>query len=364
MKLQDAIPTEAQSGLFAAAKKRAAQPGTRGDAPRVRSETSFALPLSRLRLNPKIQARFVEPTPAEIATRVQSIRDTRARGGGVDGSGITKRLLVVPASEEGLFDVIAGGVNFRALRAIEEATPGIVDLVPVELSALSSPDEQLLESYADNDAGVPFKPLDRGHVARQLVEEFGYTQGDAARKMSMALSTFRDYLKLAGMDSDIQSIFEVRSDAVRIAQSVNKIAPNSEFRAEIIKRIKSGESYERIKPLIDQHLDFRRAREAHLEINRRAEAESRAHARNTPTANIFFADAPRASDAAPARLPRRPWESLTAQLSIACAEVREIAIDTPPQGSARAALIQTLHQARRDLYLAAVALGLEMPDDE
>ena len=143
------------------------------------------LPIERIEPNP-FQPRSTMD-PAKLQTLADSIRQ----------HGIIQPL-VVREAEPGRYYLIAGERRWRAAQLAGFAT------VPVVLKD-ASPRAQLELALVENVVRADLSPLEEAAAYRQLVEEFGLTQGEVAERVGRSRVSVTNTLRLLLSPEKVQS---------------------------------------------------------------------------------------------------------------------------------------------------------------
>lgn len=121
-----------------------------------------------------------------LAQLAESIRTT----------GLMQPIVVRP--RKGGFELVAGERRWRAFQLLERATiPAIVR----EVDDKSAAEWALVENLQRED----LSPLERADGIARLMEDFGLTQSDAGKQLSMDRATISNLLRLREADEDTRS---------------------------------------------------------------------------------------------------------------------------------------------------------------
>ncbi len=177
------------------------------------------LPLERLRPNP-FQARHKFEDLKELAAAIQA-------------QGFTSRLRVRPDPvDEGYFQLVYGE---RRLRAAQLA--GLAE-VPCEISEHSN--EEMIEvGLAENIQRRDLSPLEEARAFSTFTREQGYSVRNLAEKIGKDKSYVQDRLELLRVPVDVQAMVNQRSDTVRAAREIAKLATPAQ-RQPLIEGILQG----------------------------------------------------------------------------------------------------------------------------
>jgi len=156
-------------------------PGPAGEAPA--TEGVQEIEISRIELSP-VQPRE-EIDEEALEALAESIRT----------SGVLQPVLVRPRGE--LYELVAGERRLRAAHlAGLERVPAIVREVP---------DERLLElALVENVHREDLSPIEKARAIRQMMEQLGLTQEEAAARLALKRPTVANLLRLLSLPEDIQ----------------------------------------------------------------------------------------------------------------------------------------------------------------
>ncbi len=141
------------------------------------------LPLESISLNPRQPRQHIdEESLAELAA---SIRE----------HGILQPV-IVQENEDGQYSLVAGERRYRAARlAGLHAIPAVVkDLSPAEVMEIA-----LIENLQRED----LNPVEEAMAYKQLLEEFGFTQEQLARRIGKSRPTVANMLRLLQLPEDV-----------------------------------------------------------------------------------------------------------------------------------------------------------------
>lgn len=141
------------------------------------------IPIERLEPNPK-QPRVEFGDLSEL---VASVRE----------KGVLEPLLVRPSEVGGRFMIISGERRFRAAREV-----GLRELPCIEMDV----DDRAVAEIAliENLQRKDLTPFEEAEGLMVLVDRFGYTHEDVARKIGKSRSSVTEALSIAGLPADIK----------------------------------------------------------------------------------------------------------------------------------------------------------------
>ncbi len=114
--------------------------------------------------------------------------------------GVLQPLLVRPMSD-GSYKIVAGERRYRAARRAEltEVPVIIKSLTDAEAAAIA-----LIENLQRED----LNPIEEAAGIRKLIEEYGYTQEEAAEKLSKSRPAIANALRLLALPKDVMKLVE------------------------------------------------------------------------------------------------------------------------------------------------------------
>jgi ParB family chromosome partitioning protein len=178
-----------------------------------------------IQVRPQVRRTFPQPELDELAA---SIREIRAQGGGIEGTGVLQALLVTPEGDS--YRLIAGEKRFRATKAAEvpevpcvvvpPAPEGMVRLLQLTENALRTPPPILEEAAAIQEA-MREQKLSIRNMARALGKEKGYVEGR---------------LSLLKFPPDVQEMVSARADTLRHARHIGAVEDQN-LRAALIQAV-------------------------------------------------------------------------------------------------------------------------------
>ena len=143
------------------------------------------LPLSAIRPNP-MQPRtgFEEREMAELVESIRSV-------------GILQPLVVRKVGET--YELIAGERRFRAAEMLGLGTVPIVERA-------TNDDEMLTLALVENLQREDLNPIEKGKGFKGLIERFGLTQEEAAKRIGKDRSTLANFIRLLELPESVQHI--------------------------------------------------------------------------------------------------------------------------------------------------------------
>lgn len=145
------------------------------------------LPIGSIEPNPhQPRTNFDEDTLAELTASVREV-------------GVLQPVLVRPLAEAGRFQLIAGE---RRLRAARRAGLDTVPAIVRDSDDLSVAEQALIENLHRQD----LNPLDEAAGYRQLIDDFGLTHEEVARRVGKSRVTVTNVLRLLQLPPRIQHL--------------------------------------------------------------------------------------------------------------------------------------------------------------
>lgn len=138
----------------------------------------------------------LEPNPQQPRIEIGDLTDLIAS---IREKGVLEPLLVRPSEVGGRFMIISGERRYRAAR---EA--GLRELPCIEMDV----DDRVVAEIAliENLQRKDLTPFEEADGFAMLVERFGYTHEEVARKIGKARSSVTEALSIAGLPSDIRDL--------------------------------------------------------------------------------------------------------------------------------------------------------------
>ncbi|MDR3631625.1 MAG: ParB/RepB/Spo0J family partition protein [Desulfocapsaceae bacterium] len=145
----------------------------------------------------------------------------------IRSNGVIQPLVVTPSDKNGAYTLIAGE---RRLRASKLA--GLTS-VPVIVRDLENEDSLLELAIIENVQRTDLNPIEEAEAYNRLIEKFGYTQEETARKVGKNRSTITNMLRLLNLPEFIKQdiISGVLSEGH--ARSLLRLAGNNSSQKEI-----------------------------------------------------------------------------------------------------------------------------------
>jgi len=125
----------------------------------------------------------------DIAELAQSIQE----------NGIIQPLIVTLSDTPGVYELIAGERRLRASKIAK------LDEVPVVVLDVTNENTLLEMALIENVQRTDLNPIEEAEAYNKLIERFGYTQEETARKVGKKRSTITNLLRLLGLPSFIKS---------------------------------------------------------------------------------------------------------------------------------------------------------------
>jgi ParB family chromosome partitioning protein len=145
----------------------------------------------------------------------------------ISESGVLQPLLVRPI-EDGRFGLIAGERRLRASRLAGKAT---VPVLVRDASELQAFELALVENIQRED----LNPIEEAEAFRRLMDEFGLTQDDAARRVGKSRSTVANATRLLKLGRPIQDL--IRSGGLSAGHARAVLSLPEAHHAELAERI-------------------------------------------------------------------------------------------------------------------------------
>jgi ParB family chromosome partitioning protein len=113
--------------------------------------------------------------------------------------GIIQPLIVKPANPDGKHELIAGERRWRASQLIDLKT------VPVVVTEVSGDDALLEMALIENIQRTDLTPIEEAEAYCKLIEKFGYTQEETAKRVGKNRTTVTNLLRLLKLPKSIQA---------------------------------------------------------------------------------------------------------------------------------------------------------------
>ena len=116
----------------------------------------------------------------------------------IQANGIIQPLIVTPSGKNGIFNLIAGERRLRASKLAGLST------VPVVIRDVENEDSLLELAIIENVQRTDLNPIEEAEAYNRLIEKFGYTQEETAKKVGKNRSTITNMLRLLNLPSFIK----------------------------------------------------------------------------------------------------------------------------------------------------------------
>ena len=162
----------------------------------------------------------------------------------IQANGIIQPLIVTPSGKNGIFNLIAGERRLRASKLAGLST------VPVVIRDVENEDSLLELAIIENVQRTDLNPIEEAEAYNRLIEKFGYTQEETAKKVGKNRSTITNMLRLLNLPSFIKE--DVVSGALSEghARSLLRLSDDptrqKEIRDQIVKNKLSVRQTEKI----------------------------------------------------------------------------------------------------------------------
>ena len=113
-------------------------------------------------------------------------------------NGVIQPLIVTPSGKNGIFHLIAGERRLRASKLAGLST------VPVIIRDVQNEDSMLELAIIENVQRTDLNPIEEADAYNRLIEKFGYTQEETAKKVGKNRSTITNMLRLLNLPSFIK----------------------------------------------------------------------------------------------------------------------------------------------------------------
>lgn len=171
------------------------------------------IPHERIVVLPQVRQTFVQGEMKELRG---SIRELKARGQGIEGSGVLQALLV--CAEGDGYRLLAGEKRYRATQAEGIATvPCIVVAAPQAEGTVRL--LQLTENLLRSDPPV----LEEARAFIETMEAEKLSMRDLARALGKTLGYVSNRTALLKMRPDVQEMVATRGDTLRVAAHIEKV---------------------------------------------------------------------------------------------------------------------------------------------
>ncbi|MGI6036624.1 MAG: ParB/RepB/Spo0J family partition protein [Limnochordia bacterium] len=174
-----------------------------------------SLPTAEIEPNPYQPRRRIQPT--ELAELAASIEE----------HGLLHPIVVRPVPHG--YQLVAGERRLRACQTLGwERIPAIVR----EMDDQTTAELALIENIQRKDLDV----FEEAEGYRRLIEEFGFTQEELARRIGCAQSTIANRLRLLRLPPEIQEIISREMISERHARALLRL-PDGEMQMAVLERI-------------------------------------------------------------------------------------------------------------------------------
>ena len=162
----------------------------------------------------------------------------------IQANGVIQPLIVTPSGKNGIFNLIAGE---RRLRASKLAG---LSSVPVVIRDVDNEDSLLELAIIENVQRTDLNPIEEAEAYSKLIDKFGYTQEETAKKVSKNRSTISNMLRLLNLPSFIKDDVVAGTLSEGHARSLLRLSDDpsrqQEIRDQIVKNKLSVRQAEKI----------------------------------------------------------------------------------------------------------------------
>jgi ParB family chromosome partitioning protein len=159
-------------------------------------------------------------------------------------NGIIQPLIVTPSGKNGIFHLIAGERRLRASKLAGLST------VPVVIRDVHNEDSLLELALIENVQRTDLNPIEEADAYNRLIEKFGYTQEETAKKVGKNRTTITNMLRLLNLPSfikeDIVSGSLTEGHARTLLRLNDEPSKQKEIRDQIVKNKLSVRQTEKI----------------------------------------------------------------------------------------------------------------------
>ncbi len=177
----------------------------------------------------------------------KNILDLRARGLGIEGTGVLQSLSVrlppgaldangVLKPNTSLF-IVDGEGRWRSAGLANEERPGAIPFVPITLQDVSAEDAFEIAYFA-NAFSKPMSDLDHARALLRIKKRHNIGYEQLARRTNHTKEYIRTRLK-AVSEEDTIPILEARPDSIYLVRRINQVEPG-EFRTQLIEMALNG----------------------------------------------------------------------------------------------------------------------------
>ena len=143
-------------------------------------------------------------------------------------NGIIQPLIVQPAPEKGKYELVAGERRLRASKIAGLAK------VPVIVMDIKSDDSLLELALIENIQRTDLNAIEEAEAYQKLIERFGYTQEETAKRVGKNRSTITNMLRLLSLPDFIKQDVISQTLSEGHARALLKLVNN----LEILKRVR------------------------------------------------------------------------------------------------------------------------------
>jgi ParB family transcriptional regulator, chromosome partitioning protein len=162
----------------------------------------------------------------------------------IQANGVIQPLIVTPSGKNGIFNLIAGERRLRASKLAGLST------VPVVIRDVENEDSLLELAIIENVQRTDLNPIEEAEAYSRLIEKFGYTQEETAKKVSKNRSTISNMLRLLSLPSFIRDDVISGTLSEGHARSLLRVSDDpsrqKEIRDQIVKNKLSVRQVEKI----------------------------------------------------------------------------------------------------------------------
>ena len=188
---------------------------------------------SRITTRPQVRKTFPKSEMDELRA---SIKELRAEGLGIEGSGILQALVVVPDGDG--YRLVMGEKRLRT--AIAE---GLEEMPCIVIAAMSEGLTRLLQ-LAENAVRSDPPILDEAKALRETRDEQKLSLRDLARLLGKGKGYIEDRLNLLNFPDEIQNMVSARADSLRHARHINAVE-DPKLRLELVRAVIEDDISER-----------------------------------------------------------------------------------------------------------------------
>jgi ParB family transcriptional regulator, chromosome partitioning protein len=149
----------------------------------------------------------------------------------IKSNGVIQPLLVTPSTISGSYNLIAGERRLRASRMAG------LSLVPVIIRDVAHEDSMLELAIIENVQRTDLNPIEEAEAYNKLIERFGYTQDETAKKVGKNRTTVTNLLRLLNLPTFIKDDIVSNILSEGHARSLLRISDNPSMQKEIRDQI-------------------------------------------------------------------------------------------------------------------------------